>query len=192
MGKSVDYSHIETVRKRLKPFDLKENPLTSALVRRESWQGVPLTYAGLEVMLWLREETPARLDFNRSETPPGPRRHGTAKVTKQRQSHWQKKLTGALRQGISAEELFLQGTDFQKSVWKKIQAIPFGETRTYLHIAQALGNPKAVRAVAQACGANPLPLLIPCHRVVGTGNLGGFAGGVALKQKLLSAEGLAL
>ena len=83
----------------------------------------------------------------------------------------------------------LEGTDFQRTVWTAISAIPKGETKTYGELAQAIENPKAFRAVANACGANPLPLFIPCHRVVGANNtLGGFSCGIAWKELLLAAE----
>lgn len=82
------------------------------------------------------------------------------------------------------------GTEFQRSVWEELTRIPPGTTASYGEIARRIGRPKAVRAVAQACGANPLPIVIPCHRVIGTdGSLTGFGGGVALKRRLLEIEG---
>ncbi|MEI7851822.1 MAG: MGMT family protein [Kiritimatiellales bacterium] len=83
----------------------------------------------------------------------------------------------------------LQGTDFQKSVWRELRKIPRGQTRTYSAIAAAIGNPKAVRAVGSACGANPLPVFIPCHRVVAKNGLGGFGSGLPWKILLLKMEG---
>jgi len=84
----------------------------------------------------------------------------------------------------------LEGTSFQRAVWNAVAAIPRGEVRTYGDIAAAIGQPTAVRAVGAANGANPLPLIIPCHRVIGAGGrLTGFGGGVALKARLLRAEG---
>lgn len=81
------------------------------------------------------------------------------------------------------------GTPFQRSVWRALLAIPYGETRSYRDIALALDNPRAVRAVGQANHHNPIPILIPCHRVVGAdGTLTGYAGGLALKEKLLRLE----
>lgn len=81
------------------------------------------------------------------------------------------------------------GTDFQRSVWEALRAIPYGETRTYGEIAAAVGRPKAVRAVGQANHVNPLPIFIPCHRVVGkNGALTGYAGGLDLKGALLALE----
>jgi methylated-DNA-[protein]-cysteine S-methyltransferase len=85
--------------------------------------------------------------------------------------------------------LLLQGTDFQNSVWRMLQEIPYGETLSYKELATRIGNPKAVRAVGAANGANPIPIIIPCHRVIGNdGSLTGFGGGLPLKKKLLELE----
>ncbi|ORX51113.1 methylated-DNA--cysteine S-methyltransferase [Piromyces finnis] len=82
-----------------------------------------------------------------------------------------------------------QGTSFQKKVWKVLETIPYGETFTYGDVAKKIKNPKAVRAVGGACHRNPIWLIVPCHRVVGTkGNLTGYAGGVDMKKKLLTIE----
>ena len=81
------------------------------------------------------------------------------------------------------------GTDFMKSVWKHLCDIPYGETRSYKDIAIAAGNPKAVRAVGQANNRNPIPIFIPCHRVIGiNGKLVGYGGGLEIKEKLLELE----
>ena len=81
------------------------------------------------------------------------------------------------------------GTDFQRAVWETLRAIPYGQTRTYGEIAAAVGRPRAVRAVGQANHVNPLPIFIPCHRVVGKGGaLTGYAGGLDLKRALLALE----
>ena len=88
-------------------------------------------------------------------------------------------------------DLTQKGTDFQKMVWTELKKIPFGETRTYKEIAVAIGKPKAARAVANACGKNPYPIIIPCHRVVRSdGTIGGFTGdgGVEKKRQLLRQE----
>lgn len=86
-----------------------------------------------------------------------------------------------------------QGTQFQQSVWKVMHTIPYGETRSYAWIAQQLGKPKAFRAVANACGANPLPIVIPCHRVIASdGKLGGFSSGLEWKKKLHKIEKIQL
>ena len=82
-----------------------------------------------------------------------------------------------------------QGTDFQKRVWKALQAIPFGETTSYLALSRELGDEKAIRAVASANGKNPLWIIIPCHRVIGSdGSLTGYAGGLWRKKWLLEHE----
>ena len=83
-----------------------------------------------------------------------------------------------------------RGTSFQRRVWAALTAIPWGETRTYAQIAAAVGSPRAVQAVEQANHRNPIPILIPCHRVVGAdGTLTGYGGGLELKRKLLELEG---
>ena len=82
-----------------------------------------------------------------------------------------------------------KGTDFQKKVWKSLLQIPFGKTRSYLEQSKALGDVKAIRAVASANGKNPLWIIIPCHRVIGSdGSLTGYAGGIWRKKWLLSHE----
>ncbi len=81
------------------------------------------------------------------------------------------------------------GTPFQLQVWRAVATIPFGETRTYAEIARVIGRPAATRAVGAANGANPLPLVIPCHRVIGSdGSLTGYGGGITLKARLLAWE----
>jgi O-6-methylguanine DNA methyltransferase len=83
------------------------------------------------------------------------------------------------------------GTAFQRRVWQALREIPFGKTRSYSEIAAAIGSPEAMRAVGAACGANRIPVLIPCHRVLAAGNrIGGFSGGLDWKRKLLEREGV--
>lgn len=83
----------------------------------------------------------------------------------------------------------MNGTPFQQEVWDALLTIPYGETRTYKQIAEQIGRPKAVRAVGQALNRNPLPILFPCHRIIGSsGKLIGFAGGLSEKQRLLEFE----
>ena len=87
--------------------------------------------------------------------------------------------------------LDLHGTPFQLAVWQALQAIPYGETRSYGQIAQAIGRPSASRAVGAANGANPVAIIVPCHRVIGSnGALTGYGGGVPTKAWLLSLEGV--
>lgn len=86
-------------------------------------------------------------------------------------------------------KLDLMGTKFQNDVWQALLAIPFGETRSYGQLARQLGNPRATRAVGAANGRNPIPIVVPCHRVIGaSGKLTGFGGGLKTKAHLLELE----
>ena len=85
----------------------------------------------------------------------------------------------------------MHGTAFQNDVWNQIKKIPKGETRSYKEIATAIGKPKAFRAVANACGKNPIPIIVPCHRVIASdGSIGGYtgSGGIKTKSQLLKKE----
>ncbi len=85
------------------------------------------------------------------------------------------------------------GTEFQRAVWRGLREIPYGETISYGELARRIGRPKSVRAVGAANGANPLPIVVPCHRVIGAdGRLTGFGGGLPAKKILLELEGVAL
>jgi methylated-DNA-[protein]-cysteine S-methyltransferase len=85
--------------------------------------------------------------------------------------------------------LFFVGTDFQQKVWNALLKVPFGETATYLQLAEKHGDVKAIRAVASANGANAISIIVPCHRIIGSsGELVGYAGGLPAKQKLLALE----
>jgi methylated-DNA-[protein]-cysteine S-methyltransferase len=96
-------------------------------------------------------------------------------------------FTGARR--TFTTPLDAAGTEFQRAVWRALLDIPFGETRSYADVARALGRPSAVRAVGAANGRNPLPIIVPCHRVIGTdGSLTGFGGGLPAKRWLLGHE----
>jgi methylated-DNA-[protein]-cysteine S-methyltransferase len=82
-----------------------------------------------------------------------------------------------------------EGTAFQSDVWRALRDIPYGETTSYGEIAERIGNPKASRAVGAANGKNPIPIIVPCHRVIGsTGSMTGFGGGIPIKKKLLALE----
>lgn len=140
----------------------------------------------------------ARLDFPSTNRPPADGQ--TPDVKGNVISPWlaltQKALEQACR-GEGPEELppldLTTGTDFQRRVWLDLRSIPPGRTKTYAEVARSIGRPKAMRAVGQACGANPIPVLIPCHRVVAAqGGLGGFSGPAAWKIKLLNREGVRL
>lgn len=92
------------------------------------------------------------------------------------------------RQGFDLP-LVLVGSGFQKQVWKELQQIPFGKTVSYTGLSEKLGNREAIRAVASANGANAISIIVPCHRVLGSdGSLTGYAGGLAIKKKLLQLE----
>jgi len=115
---------------------------------------------------------------------------------------WTESSTGALAETVrQLREYFAgkradfdlplapEGTSFQREVWRKLQEIPYGETISYGELAKRVGNPKASRAVGSANGKNPIPIVIPCHRVIaGNGTLGGFGGGLTVKQQLLALE----
>jgi O-6-methylguanine DNA methyltransferase len=109
---------------------------------------------------------------------------------------WHKLTTRAVRRALQGRPMAARppmdlsnGTAFQRKVWAALQAIPSGKTETYSCLAASLKKPKAARAVGGACGANPVPLLVPCHRVVAAhGGLGGFSGGLPWKRKLLERE----
>ena len=85
--------------------------------------------------------------------------------------------------------LAMEGTEFQLRVWNALREIPYGETISYAQLAEHIGNPKAVRAVGLANGSNPIPIIVPCHRVIGSdGSLTGFGGGLSTKKMLLELE----
>jgi O-6-methylguanine DNA methyltransferase len=86
--------------------------------------------------------------------------------------------------------LDVRGTEFQRRCWQELLKIPYGETRSYADIASAIGNPPAVRAVGLANGQNPIAIVVPCHRVIGSdGSLTGYGGGLEVKRRLLELEG---
>ena len=85
--------------------------------------------------------------------------------------------------------LDVQGTAFQRRVWQELQRIPLGETRSYAEVAEAVGAPRATRAVGSACGRNPVLFVVPCHRVIASdGGLGGYGLGLDIKRRLLDSE----
>ncbi len=90
-------------------------------------------------------------------------------------------------------DLRYDGSDFRSRVMEELNRIPYGEVRTYKEIAEAIGYPNSMRAVGSACRDNPLPILVPCHRVIpSTGGYGNYSGGVSIKKKLLNLEGVEL
>jgi O-6-methylguanine DNA methyltransferase len=112
---------------------------------------------------------------------------------------WHRMTSAALKKILAGNEpkkfppLDMAGTAFQKSVWQAMRKISFGKTKSYGEVASAIGNPMAVRAVGGACGVNPVPVLVPCHRVLAANNkLGGFSSGLDWKRSLLKREGIYL
>jgi O-6-methylguanine DNA methyltransferase len=110
---------------------------------------------------------------------------------------WHRLTEAALKKILAGDEpkklppLDMAGTEFQKSVWHALRKISPGKTKSYGEIARTIGRPKAVRAVGGACGANPVPVLVPCHRVLAANKkLGGFSGGLDWKRSLLAREGI--
>lgn len=110
---------------------------------------------------------------------------------------WHRITESALKSVLAGNQpkefppMALKGTEFQKSVWRQMLKISCGKTKSYGEIAQAIGKPKAVRAVGGACGANPIPVLVPCHRVLAANKkIGGFTSGMHWKRDLLSREGI--
>ena len=143
----------------------------------------PLTVAG-------REGALVRIDF--PIRPPDPRalgwRHSPAELAEPL-----RQLDAYFAGELQDFTLTLQpqGTPFQRAVWRTLQAIPFGEAVSYAQIAARIGKPAAVRAVGAANGRNPIPIVVPCHRVIGKdGSLTGFGGGLPAKQWLLAHEGV--
>lgn len=138
---------------------------------------------GLAAVLWENDD-PCRVRL-------GPAPDGDARATLDRAEAQLAEYFRGERRTFELD-LDLQGTPFQTAVWRALLAIPFGETRSYGAIAAAIGRPDASRAVGAANGRNPLSIVAPCHRVVGTtGKLTGFAGGLAAKAFLLALEGRA-
>jgi O-6-methylguanine DNA methyltransferase len=113
--------------------------------------------------------------------------------------NWHRLTVAALKEFLGGNEpkklppFDLAGTEFQKSVWREMLQIPYGKTKSYGEVAKAVGKPKAVRAVGGACGANSIPVFVPCHRVLAANKkIGGFSSGLGWKAKLLELEGVKL
>lgn len=134
------------------------------------------------------------IEFIRDDSGPGMLEHvapsgstGAGRVLEEAVKQVRAYFAGARREFTIPLEP--QGTEFQKRVWRQLETIPFGEVRSYAQIAESIGAPRAVRAVGAANGANPLPIIVPCHRVIGSGGkLVGYGGGLPLKKLLLNLE----
>jgi O-6-methylguanine DNA methyltransferase len=142
---------------------------------------------GMEVRMVASSSGIRAIDFDFSRPLEAERNDGNrllAETSNQLQAYFK----GQLRE--FRLPLDLTGTDFQMRVWRQLLTIPYGETRSYLQIAAAIGSPKAVRAAGAANGANPVPIIVPCHRVIGAGGkLVGYGGGLPVKKRLLELEG---
>lgn len=131
---------------------------------------------------------------------PGGRPPATPSRVPARVRQWHRQTARALRAVLAGRPPrrlppldLTAGTAFQQAVWRQLRRIPTGQTRSYGELAGQLGRPGAARAVGAACGANPIPLLLPCHRVIASnGGRGGFSGGLAWKLRLLQREGAVL
>jgi methylated-DNA-[protein]-cysteine S-methyltransferase len=136
---------------------------------------------GLVAILWSADEKSGRVTLPLAEKQD---RHPVLRETEEQL----KDYFSGRRERFSVK-LDLRGTPFQKKVWRSLLTIPYGETRTYSDIAKTIGHPAAARAVGAANGKNPISIIAPCHRLVGsTGKLHGFAGGLKAKAELLKHE----
>jgi len=101
-----------------------------------------------------------------------------------------RELISYFKTGIieNLKPVYLWGTDFQRKIWSEIYKLKQGETITYRELAERIGCPKSARAAGNACGANPIPLIVPCHRIVASDGIGGFGGAPQLKRELLNLE----
>ena len=149
------------------------------------WTGVAATPAGIcRVVLSLSGE-PGFLKILRT-LHPSPKRSGDKLASVKEEFHLY--FQGMLKQ-FSCKLDLTSGTRFQQQVWRKLMTIPFGKTRSYQWVARSINRPKAFRAAGNANGRNPVPVIVPCHRVIRqNGSLGGFTGGAHLKQFLLDLE----
>jgi AraC family transcriptional regulator of adaptative response/methylated-DNA-[protein]-cysteine methyltransferase len=158
-------------------YTIAKSPMGKVLVAATE-KGVSAVYLGeaeQKLIGELREEYP----------------HAEIAPAKEPYQRWVGEIVRQIEGQPSSLELPLdvQGTAFQRRVWQELQRIPRGTTRTYTQVAHALGQPKAVRAVASACARNPVSIVVPCHRVIrGDGNLAGYRWGLSRKEQLLSAE----
>ena len=122
--------------------------------------------------------------FEGEEIPPYPRRRAPESFRKQLSDYF----SGALKE-FHKPVLFLSGTDCEKKVWLALKEVAYGGTRTYKWLAEKVGSPKGSRAVGQALSRNPVPIVLPCHRVIESdGSLGGYSGGTDVKRRLLELE----
>ncbi len=162
---------------------------------RMGWVGLAATERGVSaVVLPKPSRRAAERELTRrsgSRTAPTPMTNGSGDThLKAARAAITAYLEGKAR-GFDLPLDFAAKTPFRVKVWQALRAIPYGRVRSYGWVARKIGKPRAARAVGAACGANPVPLLVPCHRVVaGDGSLGGFSGGLPNKRRLLKLEGI--
>ena len=147
--------------------------------------GVAITPSGIcRVMLSVANESEFLQILKSLHPSPQNKTHKLIAIEKEFHLYFNKKL-----KTFSFKPDYLQGTHFQRCVWDKLTSIPYGNTKSYQWLASAIGRPKSTRAVGNANGNNPTPLITPCHRIIRKdGTLGGFTGGTHLKQYLLDLE----
>lgn len=152
------------------------------------WMGMSETKKGIDAIVLprpSRSAVEATLRFSRDE----PIDHQTSERLQVAQTQVIEYLT-RMRQSFDFPLDLSQGTSFQRLVWRMLQRVPYGKLRSYRWIAARVGGRQYARAVGNAVGANPVPIVIPCHRIVAhDGALGGFSGGLSVKRKLLTLEG---
>ena len=168
----------------------EEGPIRFAAARTDlGWVLVAGTVRGL-CSIRLGDSREALIDALKARFDKAEHREGDPESVR-----WLRGVTESIvspRRGLSLP-LDIRGTAFQQKVWRELRRIPVGRTASYGEIARRIGMPGAARAVARACASNPLPLAVPCHRVVRSdGELGGYGGGVERKRALLEREGCTL
>src|ERR1700675_4354078 len=158
-------------------YTIAKSPMGKVLVAATE-KGVSAVYLGGAESALLAE---LKAEYPRAEIAPATQSY----------QRWVSEIVGQIEGRPSSAELPLdvQGTAFQRRVWQELQRIPRGTTRTYTQVAQSLGRPRAVRAVARACATNPVSIVVPCHRVIRQdGALAGYRWGLSRKEKLLATE----
>jgi len=161
------------------------------------WVELPVSTRDGQFVARYSEKGLAELDFPSREALVAPKRSEGGRVPAPIR-RWHRATAAALKNVLAGRSPgkfppldLSNGTTFQRKVWNTLRKIARGQTKSYGEIARAVGKPKAVRAVGSACGANPIPIFVPCHRVLAANKkLGGFSGGLNWKRELLAREGV--
>ncbi len=152
------------------------------------WMGIAESAKGIDAIV-LPKRSKRAVEFDLRAQSRGPLQLGASARLEAARGHLLDYLAGR-RDTFDMPLDLSQGTSFQRKVWRALQRVPYGKLRSYRWIAARVGGPHYARAVGNAVGANPLPIVIPCHRIVAhDASLGGFSGGLSMKRKLLSLEG---